>query len=127
MDADENVLNRISERIIGCAFTVLNGLGTGFLERVYENALAHELRKNGLGVAQQYPTEVRYDGVIVGDYTADLMIEGTIIVELKAVKALDSIHTAQCINYLRATGLRLALLLNFGNPRLEIRRVVNRL
>ena len=127
MDADEVVLNRTSERIIGCAFTVLNELGPGFLEKMYESALAHELRKSGIDVAQQYAIEVRYDGVVVGDYTADLLIEGTVIVELKAVKALDSIHTAQCMNYLKATGLHLALLLNFGHPRLEIRRVVRNL
>jgi GxxExxY protein len=104
---------------------VLNTLGAGFLEKVYENALAHELRKSGLTVAQQQAITVTYDGVVVGDYSVDLLVEGTIIGELKAIKALDKTHMAQCLNYLKATGLRLCLLLNFGNPRLEIQRVAH--
>ena len=122
---DEVVPNLLSERIIGCAFRVMNTLGCGFLEKVYENALAHELRKDGLRVSQQHAIKVRYDGVTVGEYTADLPVEGCIVVELKAVKALDRVHVAQSINYLKATGLRVCLLLNFGKPRLEIQRVAN--
>ena len=125
MQQDEITLNRISERIIGCAFSVMNTLGCGFLEKVYENALAHELRKAGLGVAQQHGVTVRYDDIIVGEYTADMLVEDAVVVELKAVKTLDSVHTAQCINYLKASDLRLCLLLNFGNPRVEIHRVAN--
>ena len=125
MNAD--MLNALSERIIGCAFTVANGLGSGFLERVYENALAHELRKAGLTVAQQQGVSVIYDDVIVGEYAADLLVEAAVIVELKAVRALDDVHQAQCMNYLRATGMHLCLLLNFGRPRLEIRRIVHNL
>jgi len=68
---------------------------------------------------------VKYDGVVVGDYVADLLVEGSVIIELKAVKALDDIHTAQCLNYLRATNLRLCLLLNFGPPKLETRRIIH--
>ena len=125
MNAD--TLNALSERIIGCAFTVANGLGSGFLEKVYENALAHELRKAGLTVAQQQGVSVNYDDVIVGEYVADLLVEAAVVVELKAVRALDDIHQAQCMNYLRATGMHLCLLLNFGKPRLEIRRIVHNL
>ena len=125
MNAD--MLNALSERIIGCAFTVANGLGSGFLEKVYENALAHELRKAGLTVAQQQGVSVIYDDVIVGEYAADLLVEAAVIVELKAVRALDDVHQAQCMNYLRATGMHLCLLLNFGKPRLEIRRIVHNL
>ena len=125
MQQNEMVPDQISECIIGCAFRVLNTLGSGFLEKVYENALAHELRKTGLHVSQQHTITVRYDGVTVGEYAADLLIEGTILVELKAVKALDRVHTAQAINYLKATGLRVGLLLNFGKPRLEIQRIAN--
>ena len=91
---------------------------------MYENALAHELRKAGLSVLQQRGVTVTYDGVIVGDYAVDLLVDEAVIVELKAVKAIAEIHRAQCINTLRATGLLVCLLLNFGNPRLEIRRVV---
>jgi GxxExxY protein len=127
MHADEAGVNRLSERIIGCAFRVLNTLGAGFLEKVYENALAHELRKNGLAVAQQQGISVRYDGIVVGEYAVDLLIEEIIIVELKAIKALDNAHMAQCLNYLKATDLRLCLLLNFGKSRLEIQRVANAL
>lgn len=122
MHADETRVNRLSERVIGCAFQVINTLGSGLLEKVYENALAHELRKSGLAVTQRRGIVVRYDGVVVGEYVVDLLVEGTVVVELKAVKALDSAHAAQCINYLKATGLRLCLLLNFGKSRLEIHR-----
>ena len=125
MDRNEIVPDRLSECIIGCAFRVMNTLGSGFLEKVYENALAHELRKACLHVSQQHVIMVRYDGVIVGEYAADLLVNGTIVVELKAAKALDHVHTAQCINYLKATGLHVCLLLNFGKPRLEIHRIAN--
>ena len=117
-------LASVSDRIIGCAFTVANTLGFGFMKKVYENALAHELRKTGLSVEQQYGISIIYDGLIVGDYVADLLVGRRILVELKAVKALDAVHAAQCLNYLRATGMPVCLLLNFGRSRLEIRRLV---
>ena len=125
MNADSKHLNDLSELIIGRAFVVSNTLGAGFLEKVYENALAHELRKAGLSVRQQHNVEVRYDDVIVGAYVADLLIENAVLVELKSLRVLDQIHTAQCLNYLKATRLSLCLLLNFGNPRLEIKRFAN--
>ncbi len=99
MHTDRTRLNGLTGRIIGCAFTVANTLKCGFLEKVYENALAHELTKNGPLVVQQYGVTVHYDGVIVGTYTADLLVENVVLVELKAVKALDPIHGAQCLNY----------------------------
>lgn len=120
---DLTEVSALTERVIGCAFQVSNTLGCGFLERVYENALAHELQKAGLDIRQQAPIRVTYDGVTVGEYTADLVVDGRLMLELKAVKALDDIHVAQCINYLKATGLRLCLLINFGKPRIEIRRI----
>ncbi|MBC6419318.1 MAG: GxxExxY protein [Prochloron sp. SP5CPC1] len=80
-------INEITERILGCSFTVSNGLGAGFLEKVYENALTHELRKIGLAVEQQYKIEVWYDDIIVGNYTADLLVEKLVLVELKSVDA----------------------------------------
>ena len=125
MNADSKGLDEISERVIGCAFTVANTLGTGFLEKVYENALAHELTKAGLMVRQQIAIAVEYDGITVGTYAADLLVEEAVLVEIKAVRALDTNHDAQCLNYLRATGLTVCLLMNFANPRLEIRRRVN--
>ncbi|MBS0641031.1 MAG: GxxExxY protein [Proteobacteria bacterium] len=117
--------DRLTEQVICCAFTVHNTLGAGFLEKVYENALAHELRKAGLSVRQQQSVDVHYDTIIAGTYIADLVIEARLAVELKAVKALDNIHMAQALNYLRASDLPTCLLLNFGRPRMEIRRVSN--
>ncbi len=126
MDADYfDKLNELSGNIIGCAFTVLNTLGHGFLEKVYENALTYELRKNGFVVVQQHFMNVLYDGIVVGEYCVDLVVNETILVELKIAKALDESHRAQCVNYVKASGLKLCLLLNFGNPRLEIKRVAN--
>jgi GxxExxY protein len=127
MNADETTLNGISERIIGCAFGVANTLGCGFVEKVYENALALDLRQAGFAVEQQAAVQVRYRGVIVGRYVADLLVERRVVVELKAVRALDDVHRAQCINYLNASGLHLCLLLNFGRPQLEYKRLVWRL
>jgi len=112
----------LSERIIGCAYRVANTLGPGFLEKVYDNALAHELRKSGLGVVQQQGIEVHYDGVNVGEFVADMVVNGRIIVELKASRDLADIHAAQCLNYLKATGLPVCLLINFGKGKIEIRR-----
>jgi len=124
-DRERGEANAITEQIIGCAYTVSNTLGSGFLEKVYENALAHELRKSGLRVKQQHEIKVYYDGVVVGEYAADLLVESAVIVELKAVKALDDVHMAQCLNYLKATGVKVSLLLNFGTPRVEVKRIVH--
>jgi GxxExxY protein len=125
MTRDQEELNEITEQIIGGAFTVGNTLGAGFLEKVYENALAYELRKTGLHVEQQAAIQVRYDNVIVGDYVADLTVNGCVLVELKAVKSLDDIHFAQCMNYLKATSWKVCLLINFGTSKVQIKRIVN--
>ena len=117
-------LAHITEKIIGAAFMVHNVLGAGFLEKVYENALCYELKASGLSVQQQHRIEVAYKGVSVGDYQADLIVERCCLVEMKAVKILDQNHQAQVMNYLKATGLKTALLLNFGSPRLQIKRFV---
>ncbi len=114
-----------TERIIACAYEVSNTLGCGFLEKVYENALAHELRKCGFAVKQQVAIHVKYDGVVVGDYVADLLVSDSVIVEMKAVADLNAVHAAQTLNYLKATGLNVALLFNFGKPKIEVRRFVN--
>ncbi len=112
----------LSGQIIACAYQVANTLGPGFLEKVYENALAHELRKAGLAVVQQQGIEVHYDGILVGDFVADLVVEGRVIVELKACRELADAHAAQCLNYLKATGMAVCLLLNFGKARIDVRR-----
>ena len=113
----------LTEKILGCAFKVANALGHGFLEKVYENALAHELRKAGLEVRQQWALEVHYDGVLVGEFQVDLLVQGEVLVELKAVSDLQQAHAAQCLNYLRASGMPRCLLLNFGRS-LQVRRFV---
>ena len=101
-----------------------NTLGAGFLEKVYENALAIELRKADLKVEQQFPIQVTYDNIPVGDYFADLVVENSILVELKTVNKINDLHQAQCINYLKATGFRICLLLNFARPKIEVKRFV---
>lgn len=113
----------LTEAIIGCAFKVSNTLGCGFLEKVYENALVHELRKTGLEANQQQPINVWYDGIVVGDYVADVIVNDAVLIELKTVKAFDEIHMAQCLNYLRATRKPVCLLMNFAKPRLDIKRI----
>jgi GxxExxY protein len=113
-EGDARLLEPLTERIIGCAFRVANALGHGFVEKVYENALAHEMRKCGLGAVQQRRIVVFYDDVIVGEFTADLLVEDRVIVELKVVSALSDVHLPQRRNFLRATGKPLCLLINFG-------------
>jgi GxxExxY protein len=107
--------DELTEKIIGCAFTVHNKLGPGFLEKVYENALRMELLKAGPTVKQQEPISVIYDGQVVGEYYADLWVEERVVVELKAALALVKEHEVQLVNYLAATRIDLGLLLNFGS------------
>jgi len=127
MDADErrSRINATTEAVLKAAYQVSNDLGAGFLEKVYENALTHVLRKWGFHVEQQRLISVVYDQVIVGDYVADLVVNELVLVELKAAKTLDDIHMAQCLNYLKATGLTVGLLLNFGSPGVEVKRIVH--
>src|SRR6476660_3596329 len=124
MNADERRLHEITDKIIGCAYDVANGLGCGFLEKLYENAMRIELQHAGLAVLQQHPIPVMWRGQLAGDYYADLFVEGSVIVELKAVRAFDEIHTAQCLNYLKATGIKVCLMINFGKSQIEIKRIV---
>jgi GxxExxY protein len=125
MHADARRLDEITERVIGCAYAVANTLGPGFLEKVYENALAYELRKAGYAAQQQWSIQVRYGEVVVGECVADILVERSVLLELKAMKGLDDIHTAQCLNYLKATGLQVCLLINFGGRRVQVKRIVN--
>ena len=115
---------RVSERVIGCAQNVSRELGAGFLEAVYENALVLELEQEGIAYERQRQLDVFYKGHLVGQYQADLVVEDKLIVELKAVSSFSACHKAQLINYLRASGLNVGLLLNFGMTRLGIQRVV---
>ena len=114
----------LTQKILEGAFAVHNTLGCGFLEKVYSNALVFELRKIGLVCEQEVPFKVRYKDVVVGDYFADLLVEKRVLVELKACTGLDSVHEAQILNYLKASGIQVGLLLNFGKPKLQYRRFV---
>jgi GxxExxY protein len=122
MNADS--LDSLSEQVIGAAFEVSNTLGSGFLENVYERALLRELKLRGLQCVSQAAMSVKYKGQNVGEYAADILVEGQLIVELKCVDRLSKEHLAQCLNYLRASGKRVCLLINFQRPTLEWRRVV---
>lgn len=111
----------LTEKIIGAAYTVYNALGWGFLEKVYENAMFIELGRLGLSVKQQEAITVVYAGEVVGDYFADLIVDDKVIVELKATAVLGKIDEAQLVNYLKATGIEVGLLIGFGK-KIEIRR-----
>ena len=115
---------KLSEKVIGCAIEVSRTLGHGFLERVYESALAIELNRSGITFERQKPIPVFYRSELVGDYICDFVIERKLIVEIKAMKTLASAHEAQVLNYLKATDFSVGLLLNFGNSKLGIRRLV---
>ena len=118
--------SEITERIIACAIAVHRALGPGFLEMIYERAMAHEMRKRGLAFEEQKPVQVRYDGVAVGEHRADFLVEGKVIVELKSAEALVPKHTAQVISTLKAFGVGVGLLINFNEAKVTdgVRRVV---
>jgi len=118
-----SAVNALTEKIIGCAFAVSRTLGHGFLEAVYKNALAVELEMAGLGFCKEKTFPVYYREERVGNYVADIVVADLIIVELKTVEAISTIHFAQTLNYLKASNLPAGLLLNFGKPRLEVKRV----
>ena len=113
----------LTENIIKAAYTVHNTLGYGFLEKVYQNALVIELAKRGIKADSEKPIKVFYEGQIVGDYVCDLIVDDKVILELKAVKELNDIHEVQLVNYLKATGVEVGLLINFG-PSVKIKRKV---
>jgi GxxExxY protein len=117
----------LTEKIIGCSYRVYNAMGFGFLESVYEKCLLIELRKAGLRAEAQRAIEVRYEGEVVGDFVADVVVEDQIILELKSVRWLAVAHEVQLVNYLVATGKPLGLLINFGEQRVEVRRKVREL
>ncbi len=120
----ENFIHKeLTYKIIGAAYEVYNALGSGFLEKVYENAMLIELESVGLKVQQQAPIKVTYNGKTIGEYFADLLVEEKVIVELKSVTELTSIHEVQLVNYLRATGMRVGLLTNFGD-KIKVKRKV---
>jgi GxxExxY protein len=116
--------SNLSRRVIGCAIEVSNTLGPGFFEKLYEKALCVEFEARGISFQSQKPVQVIYKESIIGEYFADIIVEDSLVLELKAVSALCSEHEAQLMNYLKATGLSVGLLLNFGKPKLGIKRMV---
>ena len=117
-------LNELTYSINGAVFEVNRILGPGFLEKVYENALLMELKTRGIKAAAQYPINVRYKDQIVGECFADLLVEDQVIIELKTVDKIEKIHEAQLLNYLKATGMNVGLLVNFKNTKADIKRLV---
>ena len=116
--------SEITEKIIGCAYRVYNVMGPGFLENVYEKCLAIELNKAGLHAEFQQPVEVFYDSQNVGSFAVDILVDGRVIVELKAVRSLAAAHELQLVNYLAATRMPVGLLINFGETKVEVKRRV---
>jgi GxxExxY protein len=121
---EELLYKELSYEIVNAAICVWKELGFGFLEKVYENALMVELQKRHIPCAQQKPIKVHYDNQIVGDYIADILIEEKILLELKSAKGIDDSHIAQVLNYLKATGIRLGIILNFGPEKMEFKRLI---
>jgi GxxExxY protein len=117
-------INDITYAINGAVFEVNRVLGPGFLEKVYENALLIELKSRGLKAESQVSIKVLYKDDVVGEYIADILVEESVIVELKTVESLEKIHEAQLLNYLKATGLNIGMLVNFRHPKAEIKRLV---
>jgi GxxExxY protein len=113
----------LTDKALGACFEVARELGAGFLETVYEKALLVALRQKGIQAQAQTPLLVKFRGVTVGEFFADILVENKLIMELKAVSALRPEHQAQVINYLKATGIEVGLLVNFGNPKLEYKRL----
>ena len=118
---DDLKFKELTDAVICCFYNVYNVLGYGFLEKVYDNSLHYELTKRGISVTGQYPIPVYYDEKVVGEYFADLLVENSLIIEIKATKCILPEHEAQLLNYLKATEIEVGLLLNFG-PKPEIRR-----
>lgn len=126
MNADEHrSLNELTEKVLGAVFEVSNTLGAGFLEKVYQRALLIELRLRGLRATSEGSFPVKYKGHPVGEYFSDILVEDILVVELKCVERLGNEHMAQCLNYLRASGLALCLLVNFQRPKAEWKRIVS--
>ena len=117
-------INDLTYKINGAIYEVNQVLGEGFLEKVYENALLVELRRKGLRAENQVPVEVSYKGNLVGSYYADIIVEDTVLLELKAIDQVQNVHKAQMINYMKATGIKVGLLVNFKQPKAEIKRIV---
>ena len=118
-------LDNLTKRVLGAVFEVSNTLGAGFLEKVYHRALLHELRIRGIGATPEVSFPVMYKSCAVGEYFADILVEDVLVIELKCAERLSNEHTAQCLNYLRASGRTVCLLVNFQRPSVEWKRIVD--
>ena len=125
MNTDEHRFNSLTEKVLGAIFEVSNTLGVGFLEKVYERALLMELSLRGIWATSQASIPVIYKGHLVGEYFADILVEDVLVVELKCVEHFANEHTAQCLNYLRASGRNICLLVNFQRPKVEWKRIIH--
>ena len=117
-------INDLTYSINGAVYKVNNVLGPGFLEKVYERALLFELRSKGIKAESQVPISVRYKNKVVGEYVADIIVDNQVIIELKTVEKIERIHEAQLLNYLKATGLKVGLIVNFKNTKADVKRLV---
>ena len=120
---DNYIYSELTDKIIGCAYDVYNQLGFGFMEKVYENAMMIKLPQKGLEVVQQVPINVCFEDKLVGEYFADILVNNKVILEFKAVSALSKAHEVQLVNYLKATGIKVGLVINFGEKLKIVRRV----
>ncbi|HCE41934.1 MAG TPA: GxxExxY protein [Lentisphaeria bacterium] len=120
---EEFLFKETTEKIIKCFYKVFDELGSGFLESIYERALLIELKACGLNAESQVPLKVKYKGAVIGEFKADIVVDNKVIIEIKAVSSIANEHEAQLINYLRATGIRIGLLVNFGDKIEFLRRI----
>ena len=125
MNEDKSIIYKeLSYKIIELALEVHNELGCGFLEKVYENAMMLLFDREKIPARQQAPADVYFQGKVIGQYFADILVDGKVMLELKTVDAITNVHIAQILNYLRATGIKLGLVLNFAKPKFEYKRLV---
>jgi len=125
MNEDKSIIHKeLSYKIIELALEVHNELGCGFLEKVYENAMMLLFDREKIPARQQAPADVHFQGKVIGQYFADILVDSKVMLELKTVDAITNVHIAQILNYLRATGIKLGLVLNFAKPKFEYKRLV---
>jgi GxxExxY protein len=124
MNRDQSIIEKINNKVIDCASKVNNLLGYGFNDKVYERALIYELSRQGLSVESQYPLNVYYEGIIVGEFFPDILVENLIIIEVESVDTLTNNHEKKCVNYLNASEFNFCLLLNFGKLELEVKQII---
>ena len=121
-DEKSKIDDPLTQKVIGCAIAIHRVLGPGFLENIYHRAIAHEFNKAQIPYLSEAPMQVMYDGIVLGDYVADFLVDKRVVIELKAVEALTKAHEIQLVNYLTATRYDVGLLINFGGQKVQVRR-----